>query len=106
MKANAVEPNSTTFEYLIWRYISCGNLEMSLKLLFEMERREFSPSFEVARDIIQLCMDSGMARLAVEIARNYEDGELRKLNPFTWVNLLTVATDHHYVNIPYHLLHT
>jgi hypothetical protein len=98
MKDNNIEPNATTFEYLIWRYISCGNLEMSLKLLFEMERKDFSPRFEIAQDIIKLCTDNGMARLAVEIARNYEDGELRKLNPSTWVDLLAVASDMYYVN--------
>ena len=97
MKGAGVDPNSTTYGFLINRYRRSDNFEMALKLLFEMEERGLDPPLGTIEDILALAVRRGHARLALELAENFETGSVRRLNDSTWVRCLIAATGTLYV---------
>ncbi|KAI0312343.1 hypothetical protein OF83DRAFT_1146592 [Amylostereum chailletii] len=92
MKEFGVEPNAATYEVLVRRYKLSDNFEMGLKLLFEMEQLEIAPSLRTVQDVIALAIRKGHARLALELAENYEASSIRRLDDVTWIKCLTAAT--------------
>ena len=97
MKKDDVIPNEETYKRLLSRYLAASNFEMSIKVLFDMEKYDFRPSLDGAQAFLNLALDRGLVRVAHEIAQNYEEGGLRTLQPELWVKMLTVATDLYYV---------
>ncbi|KZV63379.1 hypothetical protein PENSPDRAFT_589970 [Peniophora sp. CONT] len=98
MQKDGVAPNEETYKLLLSRYLIAENFEMSVKVLFDMEKNDFHPSLDGAQAFLNFALDRGLVRLAHEIARNYEDGGLRTLQQEMWVKMLTVATDMYYAD--------
>ncbi|VDC06438.1 unnamed protein product [Peniophora sp. CBMAI 1063] len=98
MKKDGVAPNEETYRLLLSRSLAAGNFEMSMKILFDMEKNDFQPSLDGTQALLNLALDRGLVRVAHEIAQNYEDGGVRTLQPELWVKMLTVATDLYYAD--------
>lgn len=99
LQKDGLEPDEETYKLLLSRYLASDNLEMSLKVLFKMEKHDFRPSLDGVQAFLNLALDRGLVRMAHEVARNYEDGGVRTLQSETWVKMLTSATDVYYVSL-------
>lgn len=93
-----VTPDATSYEILITHLTKEGNLEMALKILTEMEKRDLSPSTETTENIVLLAAKQGNARLALDFATTYEAVSVRPLSTATWVNVLASCAEYMFVS--------
>ncbi|KAI0046074.1 hypothetical protein FA95DRAFT_1560509 [Auriscalpium vulgare] len=98
MEEAGLELQAQTYMLLIRRYKMDANLEMALKLLFEMEGRGIGPRIETAEDIVMLAVVKGHPRLAIDLAENYEATSVRRLDSHVWVKCLIAASETFYVD--------
>lgn len=98
-----VEPDVQTYERLIMRYLGCENIEMTLKLLIDMDKAKLFPTAQTIQGVLDLLMNRGLVNIALDLARNYDEGigrrNLDKLPNIYWVKLLTAASDNFFVRI-------
>lgn len=91
------EHTEGTYALLIQRYIADSNLEMSFKILVEMERRGLTPTLETAEGVITLAAGRRLPRLALELAENFEASSVRRLSTHVWVTCLLSSSECLYV---------
>lgn len=102
MKRHELEPDSRTYDLIINYYIQGGNLEMALSRLVEMNDHSFIPSLKTVQAFIELAVNLGHLRLAIDIASAYESESVRRLESETWVKLLIGSANILYVSPHYH----
>ncbi|KII92256.1 hypothetical protein PLICRDRAFT_154651 [Plicaturopsis crispa FD-325 SS-3] len=91
MQQYDVEPTPVTFSYIIDRYLSSKNLELSLQYMKIMHGRGLVPELRTAQGIISLAADLGQARLALDLAATFEDMSVRRLDNEVWVKCLIAS---------------
>ena len=91
-------PNATSYEILITHLTKEGNLEMSLAVLTEMEKRDLSPSTEAAESVVLLAAQQGNSRLALDLATSYEAVSVRPLSTAIWVHVLASCAEYLFVS--------
>lgn len=93
-----ISPDVTSYEILIVHLAKEGNLEMALKILTEMEKRDLSPSTETAENVVLLAAKQGNPRLALDLATTYETVSVRPMSTATWVNVLASCAEYLFVS--------
>ncbi|TFY82173.1 hypothetical protein EWM64_g1829 [Hericium alpestre] len=76
--------------------VASSNLEMSLRLLVEMEELGFSPKMEIAQNLIILAAELGYPRLAIDLTYNFEASSVRKLDGKVWESCLAASAESYY----------
>lgn len=93
-----ITPNAMSYEILIAHLTREENLEMTLTILTEMEKRDLSPSTQTAENIALLAAKQGNPRLALDLATTYETVSVRPLSTATWVNVLASCAEYLFVS--------
>ncbi|KAI0085155.1 hypothetical protein BDY19DRAFT_897240 [Irpex rosettiformis] len=93
MDEHNVAKNETTYEFVICRLIQQENLELGLQWLAEMSKEDLSPTMKTIQSLVQLAADKGHARLAIELAVNFEQSTPRILEASAWYHCLIAAAD-------------
>ena len=71
---------------------------MALQLLREMTTLGLAPELGTAKGVIILAANSRSPRLALDLARSFEDSSVRKLDAEVWMNCLIASAQELYVS--------
>ncbi|KAH9942453.1 uncharacterized protein BXZ73DRAFT_40871 [Epithele typhae] len=93
MKEWSLSPNEYTYEILIEGAIASGSLESALQILAELGPAGFSPTIQSASLVITCAAQQNHARLALDLADNYETNAVRRLDASVWVDVLTACAE-------------
>jgi len=91
MEEHQIPMNEITYEHVINRLVAQGNLELALQWLAEMGDQELSPTLRTVQSLIQLAAQMSHARLAIDLAINFENSSPRLLDAETWYQCLISA---------------
>jgi pentatricopeptide repeat protein len=94
---HGLKPDHKIYHQLIIRYFYDGHLEMCLRLLSEMGSRNIIPTLLSVHSTIRLACDLGFARLATDIAMQFEQQGVRRLETETWMDCLSSCAEELYV---------
>jgi pentatricopeptide repeat protein len=97
MTEMGIAPNPQTYTFIINRYLVQENLEMALQLLREMTTLGLAPELGTAKGVIILATNARYPRLALDLARSFEDSSVRKLDAEVWINCLIASAQELYV---------
>ncbi|EIW83273.1 hypothetical protein CONPUDRAFT_81278 [Coniophora puteana RWD-64-598 SS2] len=93
MEAADIKANEQTFSLLIKRFTDNENLEMALQQMQLLLSQKKSPDLSNVQDIIVLASKLGHPKLALDLAREFEKGSIRRLDTQTWMNVLMASAD-------------
>lgn len=94
---HGLEPNNKAYHQLIYRYVSDGQLEMSLRILGDMSSRAVVPTLASVQGVIKLACTYGLAKLATEIACDFEEAGVRRLENEGWIDCLAACAEDYWV---------
>src|ERR1700744_5479972 len=94
---HGLKPDHRTYHQLIHRYFNDGHLEMCLRLLTELGSQNIIPTLSSVHNTIRLACDLGFARLATDIAMQFEQQGIRRLETETWIDCLSSCAEELYV---------
>lgn len=97
MSALSLTPDSSTYAGIISRYIASRNLEMALQFTFDMNSRGIAPDTYTAQNLIKLAAETGFPRLALDLARAFEESGIHRLDHEVWVQCLASSARALYV---------
>ncbi|KAH7910584.1 hypothetical protein BJ138DRAFT_1173062 [Hygrophoropsis aurantiaca] len=93
MQEADLSPDERTFGLIIKRFTTSGNLEPAIQYMHDMGSQGLSPTLATMEDIIILATQQGFARLALDLADNFETSSFRRLNSETWMNCLLASAE-------------
>lgn len=94
-----VAPTATTFNHIIQRYATDENLEVALQYFYAMKSRKIIPDIRSAQAIVILAAQQGYPRLAIDLARWFEEVSVRRLDHTPWMNILISSANSLYVSL-------
>lgn len=92
-----VAPTAITFHHVVQRYVMAGRLELALQYFYAMKSYKIIPDVRSAQAIIILAAQQGHARLAIDLARWFEEVSVRRLDHTVWMNILIASANSLYV---------
>ena len=98
MNELGVQPNNTTYSFLINIYTADGNLELALRYFHEMKSLELIPTVKSIQNMVQLAAELSFPRLAIDIADWYESRSTRPLGRNAWLKCLAASAQEYYVS--------
>ncbi|KAF9461287.1 hypothetical protein BDZ94DRAFT_1283531 [Collybia nuda] len=93
MNELGVAPTATTFHHIVQRYVLAENLEVALQYFYAMKNRNIIPDVRSAQAIISLASQKGYPRLAIDLARWFEEVSVRRLDHTVWMNILIASAN-------------
>ena len=99
MQELRMPPNAQTFSLILERPLMGKNLEVAVQYLGEMNRRGIVPELQTAQNIIILATTLGHSRLALDIAKAFEEASVRRLDHEVWVNCLISSAENLFVRL-------
>ncbi|KAI0339814.1 hypothetical protein BDW22DRAFT_1335411 [Trametopsis cervina] len=93
MAAEGFSMDESTYELVIQRFIRQENLELSLQWLAEMSSYDIPPTLNTIQSVVQLACKRSHAKLAIDIAVNFESTTPRILDAETWYYCLMASAD-------------
>jgi pentatricopeptide repeat protein len=97
MSESRIEPSAATFALIIERTRRLSNLELTLQIYAEMQTRGFPPDLDTARGVIMMAASKGHPRLALDLAAQFEESSVRRLDAEVWMNCLASSAESLYV---------
>src|ERR1700759_4333638 len=95
-----VQPNGTTYAFLITQVAADKNLELALRFFIESKSRGLVLATRAVQDIIVLAAERGHPRLALDIAICYESQSVKQLEPSVWLSCLASSAQDYFVRYP------
>ncbi|EIN11634.1 hypothetical protein PUNSTDRAFT_42835 [Punctularia strigosozonata HHB-11173 SS5] len=93
MEEQGEQINEESYGHLIDRSCQARNLEMCLRLCAEAESRGLVPTLPAVEATIRLAAELGYARLAIELAEDFETKSVRRISPATWIACLESSAE-------------
>jgi pentatricopeptide repeat protein len=94
-----IKPNTHTYTLIISRHLTNENFEMALQALYEMSARGLAPELKTVQGVITLATKLNSPRLALDLARSFEESSVRNLDAEVWMNCLVASAQDLYVSI-------
>lgn len=98
MNELGVQPNNTTYSFLINMYTADGNLELALRYFHEMKSLGMMPTVKSIQNVVQLAAELSFPRLAIDIADWYESKSTKPLGKNIWLKCLAASAQEYYVS--------
>jgi pentatricopeptide repeat protein len=99
MSEYQVAPTATTFNHIVQRYVTDENLEVALQYFYAMKSRGITPDLRSAQAVVILAAQQGYPRLAIDLARWFEEISVRRLDHAAWMNVLIASANSLYVSL-------
>lgn len=93
MEEMEVEPNATTYGFIINYFASGKNLESALRYLNIMKSKGIEPELQTLHLVVEIAAESGNARLALDLVHDFETDSVRRLESDVWMNCLTASAN-------------
>ena len=88
-----VWPDAITFDILIARLLHSDNIELALQYLGMMSTRGLTPRMQTVEQLIRCACKQGLPRLALDLARSFEEASVRRFDGSIWMDCLISSAE-------------
>lgn len=100
MKEYGVQPTSAMYTAIIESHAESYNIEPALRTYLRMKRENIVLELSAAQVLVNFLASNGYARLAFEVATEYEEESARSISDHIWSEVLASAAKNLDVSLP------
>ncbi|KAF9070058.1 hypothetical protein BDP27DRAFT_1221402 [Rhodocollybia butyracea] len=93
MQNLGIEPNAATYTHIISYFVASKNIECALKYLGIMKSKGIEPELKALQMVVEIAAESGNARLALDLIRDFEGDSVRRLEGDVWLSCLGASVN-------------
>ncbi|KAH8107985.1 hypothetical protein BXZ70DRAFT_913562 [Cristinia sonorae] len=93
-----IEPDAKTFDIIITRTLDSDNVELALQYLALMSTRALVPLVNTAENLVRAVCGIHLPRLALDLARSFEQVSVRRLGGDVWMDCLIASAETLYID--------